>query len=136
MAGFANVAVLFIGGFVDGQLVGELTMGAEGRLPGGEAITYTLSGTRVPQFSAGDLFDLGVDEYNQENYQEALDWYQQSAQADPTFAPAYYGIGAANYVLGNDEAALEAMQTFLELADGEDQFTAEAQRVIDELRGE
>ena len=45
VAGFSNIAVTFEGTItLDGQLTGDYTMGAEGRLPGGQPIVYRVEG--------------------------------------------------------------------------------------------
>jgi hypothetical protein len=47
VAGFPNILVTFTGTIDGDGLRGEYTMGADGKLPGGESITYSVVGTRV-----------------------------------------------------------------------------------------
>lgn len=45
VAGYPDIAVTFEGQISDGTLTGDYIMGAEGGLPGGESITYGITGT-------------------------------------------------------------------------------------------
>jgi hypothetical protein len=47
VAGYSNIAVTFVGTIFDGQLAGDYTMGAQGGLPGGQAIVYRVEGERT-----------------------------------------------------------------------------------------
>jgi hypothetical protein len=62
VAGFPDIAVVFEGTVSMDQIAGEYTMGAEGGLPGGEAITYLVIGEAEGSASASVLaagfFDL------------------------------------------------------------------------------
>lgn len=48
VAGYSGIAVKFEGTLLDGELKGMYTFGADGGLPGGQAITYAIEGTLVP----------------------------------------------------------------------------------------
>jgi hypothetical protein len=52
VAGYPDIAVTFEGALGGGELDGFYTMGAEGGLPGGESITYQISGSKAPEEQA------------------------------------------------------------------------------------
>jgi hypothetical protein len=47
VAGYSGIYVTFAGKITDGQLIGDYTMGANGGLPGGQPIIYSVSGERL-----------------------------------------------------------------------------------------
>jgi hypothetical protein len=47
VAGYQNIKVTFLGSAVNGRLEGDYTMGANGGLPGGQAIVYSVSGEKL-----------------------------------------------------------------------------------------
>ncbi len=60
VAGFPDIAVVFEGTISIDRIAGEYTMGAEGGLPGGQAITYLVIGEAEDSATAlaSDFFDL------------------------------------------------------------------------------
>jgi hypothetical protein len=60
VAGFPDIAVVFEGTISKDHIAGEYTMGAEGGLPGGEAITYLVIGEAEGSATAlaSGFFDL------------------------------------------------------------------------------
>ncbi len=47
VAGYGNIKVTFQGGISDGSLEGDYTMGANGGLPGGQSIVYSVTGDHL-----------------------------------------------------------------------------------------
>ncbi len=47
VAGYRNILVTFQGNIDDGQIQGDYTMGANGGLPGGQPIVYSVSGEKL-----------------------------------------------------------------------------------------
>ena len=50
-----------------------------------------------------DLYERAINAFNSQQYQQAIDCYQQIIKMAPTFAPAYNGMALANQAASGDE---------------------------------
>ena len=50
-----------------------------------------------------DIYERAVNAYSKQQYDQAIDLYQQIIKVAPTFAPAYNGMALANQAAGGDE---------------------------------
>jgi tetratricopeptide (TPR) repeat protein len=50
-----------------------------------------------------DMYERAINAYNQQQYDQAIDLYQQIIKVVPTFAPAYNGLALANQASSGDE---------------------------------
>lgn len=86
--------------------------------------TINLPPVRAPPIPLeGETFTHSADEYReagnaffqQKNYHEALKYYQAAMKVDPGMPTAYGNIGLCQQKLGDEDAALEAFATALQL---------------------
>ncbi len=49
------------------------------------------------------IYERAITAYNSQQYDQAMDLYQQIIKAVPTFAPAYNGLALANQAAAGDE---------------------------------
>jgi putative GTP pyrophosphokinase len=68
-----------------------------------------------PYIRALVLIHRGKAFFSQSNYQEARDDFRQAADCEPQNNRAFYHLGIANRVLGDNDAALKALQTAVEI---------------------
>ncbi len=79
------------------------------------------------EFSAEELYNLGVVEANKKNDAEAARYFEKSARANPAFVQVHYQLGLCYFRLGNSEGARTELTTYLAAApDGEGRETAKA----------
>ncbi len=72
---------------------------------------------------------------NQEKVAEALEQINRAVTLNPNLAQPYYGLGVANQLSGNAEAAIEAFEKFLDLDDGSDSVaTSNATKILQSLK--
>ncbi len=72
---------------------------------------------------------------NQEKVAEALEQINRAVTLNPNLAQPYYGLGVANQLSGNAEAAIEAFEKFLALDDGSDPVaTSNATKILQSLK--
>ncbi|MGC4104447.1 tetratricopeptide repeat protein [Ferruginibacter sp.] len=64
---------------------------------------------------ARDLYNKGVKEMNDENYKDALPWFEKAVKQDEHFAFAWDNVGICRRKLGDLDGALEAYQKSLQL---------------------
>jgi tetratricopeptide (TPR) repeat protein len=77
------------------------------------------------EFSAEELYNLGVVEANKKNDAEAARYFEKSARAKPSFAMVHYQLGLCYFRLGNNEGAKAELTAYLALApEGEGSDTA------------
>lgn len=69
-------------------------------------------------------FNIGATCYDNEEYQKSIDYYQKAAKLDPKDDRVYYGIAAAQFVLGQLKAAEENCRTALKLNPGNENAKA------------
>ncbi len=55
-------------------------------------------------------------EFSQDNWEQALQYYQQALRIQPDFAPAYNMLGYLNFYLGRYDDALDMLDKYLEYA--------------------
>lgn len=60
-----------------------------------------------------EFYNLGIKESNNENWGEAVKYYEKAVKEDPNFAFAWDNLGLCNRRLGNLDKALEAYQKSL-----------------------
>jgi len=59
-----------------------------------------------------DIYERAVNAYNKQQYDQAIDFYQQIIKAVPTFAPAYNGMALANEAnSGDEDKTIEYLKT-------------------------
>ncbi|HEY84067.1 MAG TPA: tetratricopeptide repeat protein [Chloroflexi bacterium] len=72
---------------------------------------------------------------DQEKVTEALEQINRAVTLNPNLAQPYYGLGVANQLSGNTEAAIEAFEKFLDLDDGSDSVaTGNATKILQSLK--
>ena len=72
---------------------------------------------------------------NQDKVAEALEQINRAVALNPKLAQPYYGLGVANQLSGNNEAAIEAFEKFLNLDDGSDPVaTGNATKILQSLK--
>ena len=72
---------------------------------------------------------------NQDKVSEALKQINRAVALNPKLAQPYYGLGVANQLSGNNEAAIEAFEKFLALDDGSDPVaTGNATKILQSLK--
>lgn len=65
------------------------------------------------------LNDLGVLKYNQEEWQQAKEFFEAAIQANPEFTEAYYNLALAQNKLGKKEVAISTLNKYLSLENDE-----------------
>ncbi len=79
------------------------------------------------EFSAEELYNLGVVEANKGNDGEAAGYFEKAASARPEFALAHYHLGLCYFRLNNAEGAKRELEKYLALEpQGENAKTARA----------
>ncbi|MEN6560797.1 MAG: tetratricopeptide repeat protein [Acidobacteriota bacterium] len=68
------------------------------------------------EFSAEELYNLGVVEANKKNDAEAARYFEKSARAKPSFALVHYQLGLCYFRLGKNEGAKTELTAYLTLA--------------------
>jgi len=72
---------------------------------------------------------------DQQKVNKALEQINRAVELNPDLAQPYYGLGVANQLLGNSEAAIEAFEKFLEIDDGSDPIaTSNATKILQSLK--
>ena len=72
---------------------------------------------------------------DQEKVTAALTQINRAVELNPKLAQPYYGLGVANQLSGNAEAAIEAFEKFLDLDDGSDPVaTSNATKILQSLK--
>jgi tetratricopeptide (TPR) repeat protein len=82
--------------------------------------------------------EIGNFYFKRKNYKAALSRYQEAADADPHYAPAYLGLGKAYEKLGRDQKALESYRKYLDMlpSDKDAENAKEVQRAIARLNAD
>ncbi|MFQ5577776.1 MAG: tetratricopeptide repeat protein, partial [Anaerolineae bacterium] len=66
---------------------------------------------------------------------QAVAKINKAIELNPDLAEPYYGLGVANQLLGENDAAIEAFETFLKLDDGSDPIaTSKATEILQKLK--
>jgi tetratricopeptide (TPR) repeat protein len=65
---------------------------------------------KAQAYSAGQYFNAANQLYSSRNYNQAIQYYGAVVKSNPTYAPAYQGIGNCYYALGNKQYALAYYQ--------------------------
>ena len=65
---------------------------------------------KAQAYSAGQYFTAANQLYSSRNYNQAIQYYGAVVKSNPTYAPAYQGIGNCYYALGNKPYALAYYQ--------------------------
>ena len=71
---------------------------------------------RVDAKTAEKMYGAGIDFYRKGQYDDALDVFTEARRANPSYSPAWYGLGIVNEALGHKGAAKAAYQRYLQLA--------------------
>ena len=91
-------------------------------------VVYNLGAIYLQQSLASGVPD-------QEKVAEALEQINRAVALNPKLAQPYYGLGVANQLSGNNEAAIEAFEKFLDLDDGSDPVaTGNATKILQSLK--
>jgi len=109
------------------QMVKLLAVGYSNLGQEGKALEYQERLKDFPdsEFSAEELYNLGVVEANKKNDAEAARYFEKSARAKPSFALVHYQLGLCYIRLGNNEGAKTELTAYLALApEGEGSETA------------
>ena len=80
------------------------------------------------------LYRRGVAMFNASNYADAIETLGKAIEGDPDLARAHYVLGLALINRGDEEAALEHLRRFLELAP-DDPDAGSARAMLDHLEG-
>lgn len=67
------------------------------------------------KFTAANWFDKGIDYFDQNNYQKAIECYKKAIELNPKYAYAWNGLGVAYGNLGNHKKEIEYCQKAIEL---------------------
>lgn len=70
------------------------------------------------EFSAEELFNMGVVEANKKNDAEAVRYFEKAAQANPDLALVHYQLGLCHFRMGNGEGAKKELERYLALEPG------------------
>ena len=96
--------------------------------PNDADVIYNLGAIYMQQALATGVPD--PDKLNQ-----ALEQINRAIELNPKLPQPYYGLGVANQLLGKNDAAIEAFETFLKLDDGSDPIaTSNATKILQELK--
>ena len=80
--------------------------------------------------------EIGNFYLKRKDYKGALSRFEEAAQTDPNYAPAYLGLGKVYEKTGATQKAVDAYQKYLDLlpSDKDAQDAKEVHRAIDRLR--
>jgi tetratricopeptide (TPR) repeat protein len=81
--------------------------------------------------------EIGNFYFKRRNYKAAISRFQEAADTDPHYAPAYLGLGKAYEKLDLDQKALESYRKYLDMlpSDKDAENAKDAQRAIQRLSG-
>ena len=81
--------------------------------------------------------EIGNYYFKRKNYKGAISRYQEAADSDPHYAPAYLGLGRAYERLGLNQKALESYRKYLDTlpSDKDAENAKDVQRAIERLTG-
>jgi tetratricopeptide (TPR) repeat protein len=81
--------------------------------------------------------EIGDYYFKRKNYKAAISRYQEAADTDPHYAPAYLGMGRAYERLGLKQKALETYRKYLDSlpSDKDAENAKDVQRAIERLTG-
>jgi tetratricopeptide (TPR) repeat protein len=81
--------------------------------------------------------EIGNFYFKRKNYRAALSRYQEAADTDPHYAPAYLGMGKAYEKMGLNQKALESYRKYLDMlpSDQDAENAKDVQRAIARLTG-
>lgn len=79
--------------------------------------------------------EIGNFYFKRKNYKAAISRFQEAADTDPHYAPAYLGLGKAYQKLGQNQKALESYRKYLDMlpSDKDAENARDVQRAIEEL---
>jgi hypothetical protein len=112
VAGFSNITATFEGSLTDAGLSGQYTMGAKGGLPGGNSVTYQVSGTKADgDGEPGDTSAPGAGVSDAINaFFEVFNGAFRDGDPDPLFRL----LNPAVVELYGEEACLDYLGTIIE----------------------
>lgn len=100
-----------------------------------EAETYMAKLPEGEKLDFPSRLNLGIDLYNQNDYEGALEHFVQAAGDYPEEPDGHYYAGMVYLAQQKNPEALEAMQRFLELAPADHEKRAEAESFVEYLAG-
>ena len=79
--------------------------------------------------------EIGNFYLKRKNYRAAISRFQEAADTDPNYAPAYLGLGKAYEKLGQNQKALESYRKYLDMlpSDKDADSARDVQRAIEQL---
>ena len=79
--------------------------------------------------------EIGNFYFKRKNYRAAISRFQEAADTDPNYAPAYLGLGKAYQKLGQNQKALESYRKYLDMlpSDKDADNARDVQHAIEQL---
>jgi tetratricopeptide (TPR) repeat protein len=113
-----------------------VAISAAQRAPAGKSPPESTDSVYVNQGPAKST-EIGNFYFKRKNYKAAISRFQEAADTDPNYAPAYLGLGKAYEKLGQTQKALESYRKYLDMlpSDKDAENAKDVQRALMRLSG-